>query len=275
MKITVKVIGSELFSTINRDIAAINNAFPKVSPQNEQFEWEVIQLNLVRPENLLSYPDTPSILLIDAQEPTYVERIQLLEKKEMTFIKDPPFLPIVLSPIILIFRTQGELSEVSEFPDFVADWLCLPFTMNDLVRRILAALRRKNILKTKLHFGSLTLVPDLRLLSYHGKTIHLTPSEFALAELFLNQMGTVIPMKELILLFKSTGKSTEGSNIRVTIFQLRLKLEMLTRSRYTLASVYRQGYCLRTKLKPSSVKAGEKLGHSIGEDSLMEQRVLR
>jgi DNA-binding winged helix-turn-helix (wHTH) protein len=82
-------------------------------------------------------------------------------------------------------------------------------------------------------------------------------------------------MKELILLFKSTGKSTEGSNIRVTIFQLRLKLEMLTRSRYTLASVYRQGYCLRTKLKPSNTKVSEKLGHSVEENTLLEQRILR
>ncbi len=93
----------------------------------------------------------------------------------------------------------------------------------------------------------MTLVPDLRVLSYQAKAIHLTPSEFALAELFLNQMGTVIPIKDLVMLFKSSGKSTEGSNIRVTIFQLRLKLEMLTKSHFTLASVYKQGYVLRTK----------------------------
>lgn len=275
MKITLKVIGSDLFSMLNQDIEKINSTFPRSSGQSEQFEWNIVQLNLVRPENLLSYPDTPSILLIDAQDPTYVERIQLLEKKEMTFIKDPPFLPIVLSPIILIFRTQRELEDVTEFPDFVADWLSLPFTLSDLIRRILAALRRKNIIKTKLHFGSLTLVPDLRLMSYHGKTIHLTPSEFALAELFLNQMGTVIPMKELVLLFKSTGKSTEGSNIRVTIFQLRLKLEMLTRSRYTLASVYKQGYCLRTKLKQSTTRSGEKYDRVASELSISAQRASR
>jgi DNA-binding response OmpR family regulator len=152
-----------------------------------------------------------------------------------------------MSPIVLIFRSHSVLAEAPDFPDFVADWICTPFLVSDLARRVVAALRRKNILKTKLHFGSLTLVPDLRVLSYQAKAIHLTPSEFALAELFLNQMGTVIPIMDLVMLFKSTGKSTEGSNIRVTIFQLRLKLEMLTKSHYTLASVYKQGYVLRTK----------------------------
>jgi DNA-binding winged helix-turn-helix (wHTH) protein len=274
MRITIKVIGTELCSILHRDFAEFSNVFSRAPSQSEHFDWNIIQLSLVKAESLLSYPDNPSVLLIDAQDPTYVDRIQLLEKKEMTFIKNPPFLPIVLSPIILIFRNQKELSEVAEFPDFVADWLCIPFSTGDLIRRILAALRRKNILKTKLHFGSLTLIPELRVMCFQGKTIHLTPSEFSLAELFLNQMGTVIPMRELVLLFKSSGKSTEGSNIRVTIFQLRLKLEMLTRSRYTLASVYRQGYCLRTKLKSPSTKSSEKyaqppIGRSIqGHGSL-------
>ncbi|SMP50189.1 winged helix-turn-helix domain-containing protein [Noviherbaspirillum suwonense] len=247
MKITLKVIGRDLFTMLHEQLGKLNSTFPRLSTQLEHFEWEIIEILAIRPEHLLSYPDMPSALLIDAQEPTYIEKIQLLEKKELTFIKDPPFLPIVMSPIVLIFRSHGVLAEAPDFPDFVADWICTPFLISDLARRVIASLRRKNILKTKLHFGSLTLVPDLRVLSYQSRGIHLTPSEYSLAELFLNQMGTVIPIKDLVMLFRSSGKSTEGSNIRVTIFQLRLKLEMLTKSHYTLGSVYKQGYVLRTK----------------------------
>jgi DNA-binding winged helix-turn-helix (wHTH) protein len=247
MKITLKVIGRELFTMLNQQLGKLNSTFPRFGTQLEHFEWEIVEITSVRPEHLLSYPDAPSALLIDAQEPAYIEKIQLLEKKELTFIKDPPFLPIVMSPIVLIFRSHSILADAPDFPDFVADWICTPFLISDLARRVISSLRRKNILKTKLHFGSLTLVPDLRVLSYQAKGIHLTPSEYSLAELFLNQMGTVIPMKDLVMLFKSSGKSTEGSNIRVTVFQLRLKLEMLTKSHYTLSSVYKQGYVLRTK----------------------------
>lgn len=251
MRITLKVIGKELFNMLNGHKEELHTACPRLGAQHDQFEWDIVDLVALRPEHLLSFPDQPSTLLIDAQEPAYVQKIQLLEKKELTFIKNPPFLPIVMSPIVLIFRSSNALAEAPDFPDFVADWMCAPVSMSDLGRRTISALRRKNILKTKLHFGSLTLIPDMRLLSFQSKAIHLTPSECALAELFLNQMGTVILIKDLVALFKSSGKSTEGSNIRVTIFQLRLKLEMLTKSQYTLASVYKQGYVLRPKNRPS------------------------
>ncbi len=251
MKLKLKIIGVELFDTLSRELDSLHAAFPKLSQQNEPIEYEITHLtDNIKPEYLLSYPDMPSVLLIDAQDPTFIEKIQTMEKREMTFLKDPPFVPIVLSPVVLIFRSYAALADSADFPDFVSDWICMPFAISDLVRRVVGSLRRKNILKTKLRFGSLTLLPESKLISYQGKTVHLTPSEFALAELFLNQMGSVIPMKDLITLFRSTGKSTEGSNIRVTIFQLRLKLEMLTKSQFTLGSVYKQGYCLKQKARP-------------------------
>ncbi|MGI4848127.1 MAG: winged helix-turn-helix domain-containing protein [Janthinobacterium lividum] len=223
-----------------------------MAQQNDHIEWQVTHLTgNQKPENLLSYPESASVLLIDAQDASFIDKIERMKKTELTFIKDPPFLPIVLSPVVLVFRSHALLAETPDLPEFVADWICMPYAVPDLVRRVVSSLKRKNILKTKLRFGSLTLLPESRLISFQGKTIHLTPSEFALAELFLNQMGTVIPIKDLVMLFKSTGKSTEGSNIRVTIFQLRLKLEMLTKSQFTLASVYKQGYCLKQKVKPA------------------------
>jgi DNA-binding winged helix-turn-helix (wHTH) protein len=271
MKITLKVIGKELFNILDASKEKLHAVCPKLSAQHDQFEWDIVDLVALRPEHLLSFPEQPSALLIDAQEPAYVQKIQLLEKKELTFIKNSPFLPIVMSPIVLIFRSIDALAEAPDFPDFVADWVCTPVSMSDLGRRTIAALRRKNILKTKLHFGSLTLIPDMRLLSFQSKAIHLTPSECALAELFLNQMGTVILIKDLVALFKSSGKSTEGSNIRVTIFQLRLKLEMLTKSQYTLGSVYKQGYVLRPKNRPSQTNGAVGEGNLHRSSSYLEQ----
>lgn len=272
MRIILKVIGKELFNMLDASREELQAVSPRLGAQHDHFEWDIADVGVLRPEHLLSFPDRPSALLIDAQEPAYVQKIQLLEKKELTFIKNPPFLPIVMSPIVLIFRSTAALAEAPDFPDFVADWVCTPVSMSDLGRRTIAALRRKNILKTKLHFGSLTLIPDVRLLSFQSKAIHLTPSECALAELFLNQMGTVILIKDLVALFKSSGKSTEGSNIRVTIFQLRLKLEMLTKSQYTLASVYKQGYVLRPKSRPSPANAAADEDNPNRTSSYLEQQ---
>ena len=70
MKITLKVIGRDLFIMLNEQLGKLNCAFPRFSTQLEHFEWQIVELSTVRPEHLLSYPDTPSALLIDAQEPT-------------------------------------------------------------------------------------------------------------------------------------------------------------------------------------------------------------
>ena len=69
--------------------------------------------------------------------------------------------------------------------------------------------------------------------------------ELAIAELFLHHFGSVILLEDIILMFKLSGRSTENSNIRVTMFQLRFKIEAITRCQFTLVSVYKEGYSLR------------------------------
>jgi DNA-binding response OmpR family regulator len=154
-----------------------------------------------------------------------------------------------LSPVIIVLESEKVIRDARDMPDIIADWVFEPTDFSELGRRIYAVLKRKNLLKARLHFGALTLLSEMRTILFFGKSMHLTRSEFALAELFLSQMGSVIPISELVLLFRSTGKSAEGSNIRVTIVQLRLKLEMLTKGQYTLVSVYKQGYCLKQKTR--------------------------
>lgn len=253
MNINLKVVGESLYLLLSRELKALNTAFYKLSRQSEAVEVSVTLLaDKPQADDLLHSPENPSILLIDAADLSLIEKIQAMEKKELLFMKDPMCLPLVMSPLITIFPAHAALADVREFPDLVSDWMFMPVHLPELARRILCALRRKNILKTKLRFGSLTLVPESRVIAYLGHTMHLTRSEFALAEMFLGQMGSVIPLSDLVLLFKSTGKSTEGSNIRVTIFQLRLKLEMLTKGLFTVASVYKRGYCLKQKAKAFS-----------------------
>jgi DNA-binding winged helix-turn-helix (wHTH) protein len=252
MEIHLKVVGEELFQTLSNEVDNLNASFMKLTKQNEPVSVKVVHLSdAPKVEDVVNIPDAPSVILIDAKDLHLVAKIQAMEKKDMVFLKNPPCVPASLSPVVLILDPKTAISELREFPECVSDWVFMPVSGQELSRRILLSLKRKNILKARLQFGALTLMPESREISFNGKNMKLTRSEFALAELFLSQMGTVIPISDLVLLFKSTGKSTEGSNIRVTIFQLRLKLEMLTKSQYTLASVYRQGYCLRQKVKTS------------------------
>jgi hypothetical protein len=63
-------------------------------------------------------------------------------------------------------------------------------------------------------------------------------------------MGSVVPIEEIFLLFRLAGRSTSGSNIRVTIFQLRFKIELLTRNHFSLVCAYGEGYALRPVRTP-------------------------
>ena len=58
-----------------------------------------------------------------------------------------------------------------------------------------------------------------------------------------------MPLQELVQTFQASGKSVEANSIRAAIYRLRLKLDTLTKSKVSLTSIYRQGCCLRQKLK--------------------------
>jgi DNA-binding response OmpR family regulator len=94
-------------------------------------------------------------------------------------------------------------------------------------------------------FGALMLSRPNQMASYGTKTCKLTPSESMLLEIFMDHAGSVVTFDRLVSIFLANGKSAEPNNIRVAMFQLRLKLEMLTRSQIALNNIYKQGYCLR------------------------------
>jgi DNA-binding response OmpR family regulator len=142
---------------------------------------------------------------------------------------------------------------LTDFPDIVTDWVYAPLVPLDIARRVFFALERRCSIKFGLQFAGVTVIPETRQVVYEGQSVRLTSSEYTLLELFVKRMGAVIPSHELALFFKSSGKSAEPNNIRVSIFQLRMKLESITRSRVTLASVHKQGYRLRQKSAFSSV----------------------
>ncbi|MFM8463627.1 MAG: hypothetical protein ACKOA0_05940, partial [Burkholderiaceae bacterium] len=58
----------------------------------------------------------------------------------------------------------------------------------------------------------------------------------------------------LRLMFNLVGRAATGSNIRVTIFQLRFKIELVSRYQLTIASAYGEGYALRPGKGPPRPK---------------------
>ena len=253
MRLEIKVIGDRLFDAILFNRSTLSETFLQLCCDTDPIDAIVTRFD-EKPQvkDLLLETGGASIILVEANDLSLIESLQSMERKELAFLGHAGS-AIRLAPLIAVFDSAELLSDIGELPDLISDWTFFPLKSLEMARRIFSALKRKNIVKTKVLYGALSLISESRALFFFGNGIHLTRSEFALMELFLSQMGTVIPLTDLAMLFRSTGKSTEGSNIRVTIFQLRLKLEMLTKGQYTVTSVYKQGYCLKQKSR-STIK---------------------
>lgn len=129
--------------------------------------------------------------------------------------------------------------------DPVTEWLFAGFSPEELVFRLLALLRSRQVRSFALPGAALTFTPGVNTLHFKHSSVRLSPSEFEVAELFFERFGTVIGLGELARRFEQSGKSSAMSNIRVTVFQLRHKLEELTHGALTIDTVYRRGYVLR------------------------------
>jgi len=247
MKIQLRVVGEGLYQRLSKEIESGNGAFPKMF-REESVEWELLmeEADFTR-ESMVCSARSPTALIVEARDMAMVEKIQALEQQTHCHlsVRKAADTNVIVSPIIMVFQSPAILVNTDEFPDVVSDWMFTPVAISDLAMRVFCALKRKGALHTQLNFGPLTLMPDSKQITFGGRCEHLTCSELILAELFLVRLGAVVPFSELQDFFKATGKSNEANNIRVAIYQLRLKLEMLTKSQYTIVSVYKQGYCLK------------------------------
>jgi DNA-binding winged helix-turn-helix (wHTH) protein len=254
MQFEIEVIGDQLFTVLSSKTEDLTEAMRHLCRHTDEVLPTLVKMvNRPHLNDLLLHADKVRVILVEVQNLGVIEAIQAMERKELAFLSYSGTNLPRLAPLIAVFESPTVLAEVRELPELISDWIFFPLDPNELARRIHATLKRKNIIKTKLRYGVLSVVAESRTLVFFGNSMQLTRSEFALADLFLSQMGTVIPLADLALLFRSTGKSTTGSNIRVTVFQLRLKLEMLTKGQYTITSVYKQGYCLKQKTR-STIK---------------------
>jgi DNA-binding response OmpR family regulator len=124
------------------------------------------------------------------------------------------------------------LTAKSEKPDIVKglnigadDYILKPFDEEELVARIEAVLRRGTHQDSSiLSFHGLVLKKESFQLLYQNKEILLTPKEFAMMELFLNNQNKVFSREHLISSVWGLGVSIEDRTIDSHVRNLREKL---------------------------------------------------
>jgi two-component system response regulator VanR len=130
-------------------------------------------------------------------------------------------------------------NQLRAFNNHADDYVAKPFSMQILVKRAEALLRRSGALKKEIQAGKLLLFPESYGVDYGGVKIALTPKEFEILELFARNAGKIITHETL--LSRIWGYDFEGNEgiIHASMKKLRDKLPC-----NIIRTVKGIGYCL-------------------------------
>ena len=134
--------------------------------------------------------------------------------------------------IIVVSARRAEHDKVTALHVGADDYMTKPFSIEELLARIAATLRRSRPPAAADAAASVVTVRDLvidlarRRVSRDGTDIHLTPTEFALLRELAVERGTLLSHADLLRRVWGVGYQTETEYIRVYIRRLRAKLEV-------------------------------------------------
>jgi two-component system KDP operon response regulator KdpE len=128
--------------------------------------------------------------------------------------------------VISVCRTQEE--KVQAFDAGADDYLVKPFGIQELLSRIHALRRRSSDSEDMLPFesGELKIDFERRRVTLEGASVHLTPSEFELLRYLVLHEGKPVAHHTLLQSLWGPEHTHEVQRLRVTINQLRRKIEL-------------------------------------------------
>jgi two-component system, OmpR family, KDP operon response regulator KdpE len=132
--------------------------------------------------------------------------------------------------VIVVSARGGERDKVNALNVGADDYLTKPFSVEELLARITATLRRTRataspeLAPTVITAGEIVIDLAGQQVSRRGEPIHMTPTEFALLrELALNR-GKLLTHAHLLRRVWGSGYQTETEYLRVYVRRLRAKL---------------------------------------------------
>lgn len=143
------------------------------------------------------------------------------------------------TPVLMMTALSDDENQLKAFTNQADDYVIKPFSMHILVKRAEALLRRSGVLKKEIQAGKLVLFPETYGAEYDGMKINLTPKEFEILSLFVNNAGRIITHETLLTRIWGFDFAGNEGIIHASMKKLRDKFpENLIR---TVKGV---GYCL-------------------------------
>ena len=131
-------------------------------------------------------------------------------------------------PIIVLSAKGSESDKIAALDLGADDYVTKPFSLDELLARVRAVLRRTLELDSEsavLSVGDLTIELDERRVTMSGTEIKLTPKEFEVLKYLARNSGKVVTHRALLQAVWGSQSTGQTEYLRVFINQLRRKIE--------------------------------------------------
>ena len=150
-------------------------------------------------------------------------------------------------PIVVVSARDRDADKVQALDIGADDYLTKPFSIDELLARLRAVLRRvvpggSGVVA----FGDVAVDLDRRVVTKGGAEVHLTPTEYGLLRTLVLDADRVLTHRQLLERVWGAYAASNAQQLRVYVNALRRKLEDIPSSPRWLVTELGVGYRLRT-----------------------------
>jgi two-component system KDP operon response regulator KdpE len=131
------------------------------------------------------------------------------------------------TPIIILSVREAENDKIAALDAGADDYLTKPFSTGELMARMRVALRRMSNTPDEpvLQVDNLKMDVSRRIVTVNDEQVSLTPTEYEILRLLLQNAGKVLTHRQLLRQVWGTAYESEMHILRVNISNLRRKIE--------------------------------------------------
>jgi DNA-binding response OmpR family regulator len=182
------------------------------------------------------YEERPDLVILDVAVPG-LDGWQLLERlREFSRV-----------PVIMVTARGSEADKIRGLKLGADDYVTKPLSFPELVARVEAALRRAASAPERarvVRHRDLVVDLDDHRAHLHGSELTLTPTEFRLLAYLVEHAGQLVTHRSVLAAVWGGGYERDVHLLRMTVRNLRLKLEAVAPGESWVATEYGLGYRL-------------------------------
>lgn len=130
-------------------------------------------------------------------------------------------------PIVVLSVKEDERTKVKALDLGADDYVTKPFSLNELLARVRAHLRRAPAPEpvSLIEIGDFSIDLDAHVVRVRDSEVKLTPKEFELLLYLARKAGKVVPHREILSALWGADHAEQSEYLRVFVGQLRKKIE--------------------------------------------------